>query len=124
MTETGDDIGKAMRPDRNELFEDLYNYYPRVLAFLIKLGFKREDAEDIAQQVFTRVYMGMDAYRGESKVTFLEQITRRLVFNDTRDKRAQKRKGTHVALNDIVEPQDTSTDPPDRVIEGKEAVER
>src|SRR6185295_7686519 len=103
MMEAGDDIGKAMRADRDELFEELYKYYPKVLTFLLNLGYKREDADDLAQQVFTRVYKGMDAYRGESKVSFLERITKRLAFNDRRDRHAKKREGTPIPIDDVVE---------------------
>ena len=39
----------------------------------------------------------MDAYRGESKLAFLLTVTRRLAYNDVRDRHARKREGTHVA---------------------------
>lgn len=113
-----------MREDRDKLFEELYKYYPKVLTFLLNLGYKREDAADLAQEVFTRVYKGMDDYRGESKVTFLEQITRRVAFNDHRDRHAKKREGTPIPLDDVVEIVETTTDAADIALERKENVER
>jgi len=113
-----------MHADRDELFEELYKYYPKVIAFLLNLGYRREDADDLAQQVFTRVYRGMDDYRGESKVAFLEQVTRRVAFNDSRDRHAKKREGKHVPLDDVVGMPDTSTERPDEIVWRKESVER
>lgn len=112
-----------MRADRDELFEELYKYYPKVLTFLLNLGYKREDADDLAQQVFTRVYKGMDAYRGESKVSFLERITKRLAFNDRRDRHAKKREGTPIPIDDVVELVD-GTEPALVTLERKENIER
>lgn len=110
-----------MLQDREKDFEELYKYYPRVLKLVLNEGYKREDAEDLAQQVFTRVYKGMDEYRGESKVAFLDQVTKRLIFNDQRDKHAKKRDGgVQVPVDDVVELPDTRTLAADAALEAKE----
>src|SRR5258708_32529186 len=92
-----------MSGDGDDAFRALFKYYPAVVASLRKLGFDHEDARDLAQQVFLRVYEHMDAYRGEAKWSYLEQVTRRLAYNVNRDRHAAKREGVHVATDEIVE---------------------
>jgi RNA polymerase sigma-70 factor (ECF subfamily) len=91
-----------MGDDREESFEELFKYYPAVVALLLRLGFNREDAQDLAQEVFVRVFKGMDGYRGESRLSYLERITRRLAYNDFRDRHAAKRDGVTVPAEDIL----------------------
>jgi RNA polymerase sigma-70 factor (ECF subfamily) len=114
-----------MADDREEQFEKLYRYYPAVLALLVKkLGFEREDARDLAQQVFLRVYEHMDAYRAESKWAYLEKTTRRLAYNAKRDRHAAKRHGISVATDEILELEDTRAPSADASLESKENVDR
>ena len=113
-----------MFDDRREQFEKLFQYYPAVVALLLRLGFEREDARDLAQQVFLRVYEHMDMYRGESKWSYLEKVTRRLAYNAMRDRHAAKREGVAVPTDEILELEDSSTTPPDASLESKENVAR
>jgi RNA polymerase sigma-70 factor (ECF subfamily) len=113
-----------MATDREAQFETLFKYYPAVVALLLKLGFDREDARDLAQQVFLRVYQRMDAYRGEAKLSYLEKVTRRLAYNAIRDRHAAKREGIRVATDEIVELEDEHTKAPDTTLESKENVQR
>lgn len=81
-------------------FEDLFKrFYGRVVAYLIHLGHTREDARDLAQDTFVRVYRHMDAYRGDAEWGFLKTTANRLSSNDRRDKGALKRKGQEVAVD-------------------------
>ncbi|MEO8378374.1 MAG: sigma-70 family RNA polymerase sigma factor [Acidobacteriota bacterium] len=104
-------------------FEELFKYYPAVVALLTRLGFAREDARDLAQQVFLRVYEHMDTYRGESKWSYLEKVTRRLAYNALRDRHAAKREGIPVATDEILELPDPG-EPADVLLESKQTVER
>jgi RNA polymerase sigma-70 factor, ECF subfamily len=124
MMESGDDIGKAMAGDCEEEFEALFKYYPRVIALLLELGFDREEARDLAQQVFLRVYQGMNVYRRQSKLAYLETATRRLAYNAMRDRHAAKRAGIHVATDEIVELEDERAQAPDAALESKENTQR
>jgi len=113
-----------MRENREQLFEELLHYYPAVVSQLRKLGFDHEDARDLAQEVFCRVYEHMDAYRGESKLAFLLTVTRRLAYNDVRDRHARKREGTRVATDEIVELEDKRAQAADEGLEKKETLQR
>lgn len=113
-----------MADDREEQFEKLYSYYPAVVKLLLNLGFELEDSRDLAQQVFVRVYEHMDTYRGESKWAYLQQVTRRLAYNENRDRHAGKRHGTTVTTEEILDLEDTHVRPPDAALESKENTER
>ena len=53
---------------QDERFSDLYDrYYRRVVAFLVRFGVAPDDASDLAQDVFVRVYEHMDDYRGDAQ---------------------------------------------------------
>jgi len=114
-----------MVDDREKQFEELYAYYPAVVKLLRELGFELEDARDLAQKVFLRVYEHMDSYRGESRWRYLQQATRRLAYNKIRDDHATKRQhGIAVQTDEILELEDTRTPPPDAVLQSKEETAR
>jgi RNA polymerase sigma factor (sigma-70 family) len=113
-----------MPGDRDAAFEALFRYYPAVVSLLRKLDFDLEDARDLAQQVFLRVYQGMDAYRGEAKWSYLEQVTRRLAYNAIRDRHAAKREGIRVAAEEIIELADERTPAADAMMESEENSQR
>lgn len=113
-----------MTDDRDAQFEQLYKYYPAVVALLLRLDFELEDARDLAQQVFVRVYEHMDSYRGESRWSYLEKVAKRLAYNAKRDRHAAKRNGIRVATDEILELNDERTPAPDRALEQKQNTER
>lgn len=113
-----------MRDDREELYEELLRYYPAVVSQLRKLGFDHEDARDLAQEVFCRVYEHMDAYRAESKLVYLQTVTRRLAYNELRDRHAAKRQGIHVDTNEVVDLQDGRDEAADQRLERHESLQR
>jgi len=113
-----------MADDRDAQFEELYRYYPAVVSLLKRLGFDHEDARDLAQQVFVRVYEHMDTYRGESKSGYLLQTARRLAFDVIRDRHAAKREGIAVTTDVLLELSDERTPPADATVERKERIER
>jgi RNA polymerase sigma-70 factor (ECF subfamily) len=113
-----------MPGDHDAAFEALFEYYPAVVSLLRKMGFDHEDARDLAQQVFVRVYQHMDAYRGDAKWHYLEQVTRRLAYNDQRDRHAAKREGIRVATEEIIELPDERTPAADAALESEETSKR
>ncbi len=114
-----------MGGDREKQFEELYAYYPAVVKLLLELGLELEDARDLAQKVFVRVYEHMDAYRGESRWSYLQKVTRRLAYNKNRDDHATKRQhGIEVQTEEILELEDTRTPAPDAVLQSKQETER
>lgn len=85
-------------------FDELYRkYHSRVVDFLLRRGVPREDARELAQDTFLRVYRGMEDFRGESEAsTWILRIALNLLLNRRRDDHAEKRQGHTVALEDLV----------------------
>lgn len=73
-------------------FERLIERHQRVVVGTVaKMLGNTTDAEDIAQQVFIRLWKSAPRYKPKAKfTTFLFTITRRLVFNESR-RRSRKR---------------------------------
>lgn len=66
----------------------LIKYYPRVLNFITRYGISRETAEDLAQEVFLKVYHSAAAYRPRAKFqTWLLTMVRNAALNALRDQR-------------------------------------
>ncbi len=62
-----------------------------VIGTVTKMLGNSSDSEDIAQQVFLRIWRNAKRYRAEAKfTTYLFTITRNLVFNETRRRRRKK----------------------------------
>lgn len=57
-------------------------HYPRVAAWCLRLAGEREEAAELAQEVFLRVQTRLDSFRGESRFsTWLYQVTRSVAIN-------------------------------------------
>lgn len=82
-------------------FERLYKkYYPGVVADFVRKGFTPEEARDLAQDVFVRVYKHMDTYRGDaSERTWLFRIVHNVWANEIRSRGADMRKGHTISLD-------------------------
>jgi len=75
-----------------ERFEQLYRrYFDRTVAFIKSLGLAKEDARDLAQETFVRVYRSMERYRGDAGWAYIQTAARRCTLNKFRDDRAHKR---------------------------------
>lgn len=86
---------------REERFEALYRkYYARVYWFFRDWRLSDDEAHDLAQDVFARVFESMDQYRGDGEWAYLETIAKRLLFNRNRALQTDKRRGTHVGLDE------------------------
>lgn len=81
-------------------FRQLVNGHQR-LVYNTALGFlrNREEAEDIAQEVFVEVWTRIQSFKGESKLsTWLYRITVNKCLDHHRKQNRQKRQGIHVDL--------------------------
>jgi RNA polymerase sigma-70 factor, ECF subfamily len=81
-------ISRILDGDANSFSELATRYYPRILAFLLKMGVGRQDAEDMAQEVFIKVYNNLFQYSDRWKFsTWLFRIA----TNTFRDFRKDKK---------------------------------
>ena len=69
------------RPTINE-FEDIYvAYRPRVWALCLRMTGNPDDAEDLTQETFIRIYQKLDTFRGESTFcTWLRRVAVNVVL--------------------------------------------
>jgi len=82
--------------------EHLFQRYSRnVVGFFVRLGFPLEEARDLTQEVFVRVYKGMESYRGEAEWSYLETIARRVALNAIREGKTQKRSRLEVSMDTL-----------------------
>jgi RNA polymerase sigma-70 factor (ECF subfamily) len=97
--------------DREEQVRQLYDrYYGRVVNYYIKsFHFSREDARDLAQDVFVRVYVARKDYRGEAATAYVMKIARNLALNKLRGEHAARRNALVESIDDVLEA--PSTDP-------------
>lgn len=75
-------------------FADLHNqYYPRLLRFYVRtFRVTENEAAELAQQAFVRLYATLDQYRGEADLALLETIARNVGFNRVRALKSASRK--------------------------------
>jgi RNA polymerase sigma-70 factor (ECF subfamily) len=86
-------------------FVQLYrDYTPRVTRFFLRKGVPEDRAEELTQEVFIRVYGGMERFRHESRVgTWIFTIARNLWLNEIRARNTDKRQGTEVPVDDQID---------------------
>ncbi len=85
-------------------FRRLYEKYSRALhAQFFRWGFSKEDARDLTQVTFLRVFNGMKAYRGEAEWAYIITIANRVRLNDLRYRHAQSRGADIGSLEDLVQ---------------------
>ena len=70
-------------------FEELVaRYQNKILAFAARMLNDRDEAEDVAQEVFIRAYRSLDSFRGASSFsTWLYRIATNLCIDRTRTKK-------------------------------------
>jgi RNA polymerase sigma-70 factor (ECF subfamily) len=108
----------------DEQFEELYKYYRGALALLLRLGFSRDDADDLVQESFMRVYKHMDEYRGDAQWAYVEMTVRRVAANAIRAKHTGKRHGEMVSDEVLATVPDSSVPLPDARLAQTEVVKR
>jgi len=92
--ESPDDIALMLRVKGGDeaAFQELVERHQyRIIGTVAKMLGSESDAEDIAQQVFVRVWQSAPRYQPDAKfTTWLLTITRNLVFNEMRRRRRSK----------------------------------
>lgn len=105
------EVVAVSRGNDDSRFQELYRqYYRSVVAFFCRQGFTLEEARDLAQDTFVRVYRGMETYRGEGAWSFIQTTARRIALNEIRSRMTQRRSAK---LTPLEEPlmQTISNDP-------------
>jgi RNA polymerase sigma factor (sigma-70 family) len=85
----------------DERFEALYRkHFSRVYRFYRAYGVADDEAQDLAQETFKRIYESFDRYRGEAEWAFIETTARNVLFNWVRAAKTAKRSAELVAIDD------------------------
>lgn len=97
MTRSTEPPGEGSSPDELaevEAFRSLYlQYYSRVRAFFEARAFSREDAQDLTQETFLRVFRAIGRFRGEGNIgSWLFQIASNVYRNELRFRHARRRR--------------------------------
>ena len=79
---------EKIRNGETECFAPLLERYSKqVFSLIVKIVGNREDAEELTQDVFMKVYRSLDAFRGESNFsTWLYRIAYNIAVSATRKK--------------------------------------
>jgi len=94
---------------RDELFDTLYRKtFGRVYRFFRGFGIADDEAQDLAQDTFTRIYESFDRYRGEAIWGYVETTARNVLSNWVRARKTAKRSAPTVEIDDP----EISIDPP------------
>jgi RNA polymerase sigma factor (sigma-70 family) len=93
---------------RDERFEALYRkYYGRVLRFFKNFG-ADDEAQDLAQETYKKIYKTFAQYRGEAEWSFIDTTARRVLLNWVRARKTAKRNAKVERIDDT----DFNSDPP------------
>src|ERR1700738_2148398 len=109
-------MARIREGDMEALLLLVETHQARIIGTISKMLGSDAEAEDLAQQVFIRVWKSAPRYKPTAKfTTWLFRITRNLVFNELRRKR-------HFAdqAEEIPEPAERADKEPDQVLLGEE----
>lgn len=113
-----------MADDKDQRFEKLFAYYGAVVHYFIRLNFSSDEARDLAQEVFVRVYEHMDAWREDAHWSYLKTAAQRLAANTIRDRKAAKRNAIVVSDEALLGLHDDKVIPADIQLGKKDEVAR
>ncbi len=121
LVREGDDfevVARAQAGDRAAFNELVLMYQGRVMTWAYRLVANRSLAEDVAQEVFARVYESLSRFRGESKfTTWLFRVT----INCSRDILKSPRAFFEVADERALETAVSTADPESAVSESQQS---
>jgi RNA polymerase sigma-70 factor (ECF subfamily) len=104
------------------VFEALYRkYYGRAYRFFRKSGVSDDEAHDLAQSTFTRIYKTFAQYRAEAEWSYIETSARNQLFNWIRSRKTAKRYGE---LSDISDELKTAAPPDPDLAEMQQTLNR
>jgi len=106
-------------------FEYLVQKYRRPMVnFMFRMAHNNAAAEDLAQEVFLRVYRSRESYEASAKfTTWLYRIATNLAVNHARDTRHERPENT-VSLDEPDEENGHTLDLPDRTPSAEETIVR
>jgi RNA polymerase sigma-70 factor, ECF subfamily len=106
-------------------FEYLVQKYRRAMvSFMFRMSHNNAAAEDLAQEVFLRVYRSRENYEASAKfTTWLYRIATNLAVNHARDTRHERPENT-VSLDEPDQESGHTLDLPDRTPSAEEAIVR
>jgi RNA polymerase sigma-70 factor (ECF subfamily) len=106
-------IQAGIRVEEN--FEKLFRRFrPLVQSFFLRKGFSSEESKDLTQDVFFRVFKGIDTFRGESRFErWLWEIADHIYLNELRRRKTEKRHGIEQSLDATTESDDGSNPAPE-----------
>ena len=106
-------------------FEYLVQKYRRpMLSFMYRMAHNTAVAEDLAQEVFLRVYRSRETYEASAKfTTWLYRIASNLAVNHARDTRHQRPENT-VSLDEPDQESGLTMDVPDDSLTAEESIVR
>jgi len=85
----------------DERFEGIYRkHYARVWRYFRTNGVADDEAHDLCQDAFKRLYERMDQIRNENPWPFLATIAKTILLNRIRARQTQKRNAPLVAIDD------------------------
>lgn len=121
-----------MKENKEERFRALFErFYQDVVDWYCRRGVDGELARDLAQDVFFRVFRGLDGFRGESPWPWILVIVKRLWSNKLRKSATQKRGNRETNVDAVPEPRPDNLAPwiprrapPDKRVQGKEWISR
>jgi len=95
-------IGQETPEERLRLLFE--RYYAAVVGSFVRWGFRRdEEARDLAQEVFLRVFRNMATFRATGKWLYLVKTAKHIALNRIRDRDAGKRSGKEISLEDLLD---------------------
>jgi RNA polymerase sigma-70 factor (ECF subfamily) len=85
-----------------ENFEQIFRRFrPVVHSFFLRKGFSPEQSRDLTQDVFFRLFKGIDTFRGETRFErWLWEIADHVYLNELRRRNTQKRAGAMKPIAD------------------------
>jgi RNA polymerase sigma-70 factor (ECF subfamily) len=80
-------------------------FHPRVAAWCLRFCGNRQDAADLAQEVFVRVHERLDSFRGDSRFsTWLYTVARRVAINRAEASRLRRTESLDAVASEPVDP--------------------
>jgi RNA polymerase sigma-70 factor, ECF subfamily len=87
---------------------------PLIHSFFLRKGFAAEESRDLTQDVFLRVFKGIDTFRRESRFErWLWEIADHIFLNEVRRRKTEKRHGIERSLDACTECEDGSLQVPE-----------
>ncbi|HKI06064.1 MAG TPA: sigma-70 family RNA polymerase sigma factor [Thermoanaerobaculia bacterium] len=101
--------GVDVEANASKLFK---RFRSKVRSFFLNKHFSPEESDDLTQDVFLRVFKGIDAFRRESRFErWLWEIAGHIYLNEIRRRRTEKRDARELSLDARVETEDGTGSP-------------